>query len=107
MSGLTFIIPCPYCNKTFEWRDGKVQNSIILHCDSCEKELLAPDEPEAHEPFYKQCECCGYFEKTQRWTISLPEQISPRACPSSKSRISRNIQGRPNVARPTMIASTP
>lgn len=68
MSGLTFIIPCPYCGKTFEWREGKEQDSIILHCDSCGKELLAPDEPKAHEPFYKQCECGGYFEKTQRWT---------------------------------------
>ena len=79
MSGQIYIIPCPYCGKTFEWREGKEQDSIILHCDSCGKELFAPDEPEAHEPFYKQCECGGYFEKTQRWT--------PFVCPHCKKEI--------------------
>ncbi|MBR5433405.1 MAG: hypothetical protein IK117_03115 [Bacteroidales bacterium] len=79
MSGLTFIIPCPYCSKTFEWREGKVQDSIILHCESCGKELLTPDEPEAHEPLYKQCECGGYFEEKQRW--------NPYICPHCKNEI--------------------
>ena len=61
MPGYLYKITCPYCQQKFEWKEGTLQGKIILHCNTCGKELLhtKKDGP--------LCECGGWFEKYEYW----------------------------------------
>lgn len=77
-----YKIKCPNCKTTFEWREGKVQNKVYLHCNMCGKELLYPEDTESYAPVYPKCECGGWFEKYEYWM--------PHICPKCGAEIEKH-----------------